>query len=74
MHAGLTFYTRPLLVKFNANMSAVCLRLLLKFHALCVPRENHMPSKTDVFVQQNTERPNAATFVPSLLSLPKPLY
>ena len=56
-------------VKFNANISAVCLGLLFKFPILCLPGENHMLSETEVFVQQNTERPNAANLYPTVSPL-----
>jgi len=54
-------------VKFKANISAVCLGLLFNFPILCLPRENHMPCETEVFVQHTTERPNAANLVPPSL-------
>jgi hypothetical protein len=54
-------------VKFKANISAVCLGLLFNFPTLCLSRENHMLSETEVFVQHNTERPNAANLVPTSL-------
>jgi hypothetical protein len=54
-------------VKFKVNNSVVCLGLLFKFPILCLPRENHMLSEIEVFVQQNTERPNVANLVPPSL-------
>ena len=57
-------------VKFQANISAVCLGLLFNFPILCLPRENHMLCETEVFVQHTCERPNAANLEPpSLLTI-----
>jgi len=56
-------------VKFKANISAVCLSLLFHFPILCLPRENHMLSETEVFVQHTTERPNVTNLAPLSLLL-----